>query len=451
MSDRIDILRWLRHDLDRTISRHTYLGSDAPTSEEIEAAKRTKERALLVIKMRWVLLSTFALFGLYASYVYKVGGPEELSMMHIAVPAAAFLLAIAYNGWYHYAHGWLSNYRRVNLAQLLLDLLFVTVIVHYSGGAVSWFWTMYFLLILQATFLSERIYDALIVGAASSLLYGGLLLAEFHDIVTPVPMPFENLALQQDFGYGTMKWLWLTLMFMVCAGLGAYMIREVQRQEERLRMTVIKDCLTGMYNRAYFQLRLNSETKRASRYGREFSLLLLDIDDFKEFNDRYGHHCGDMLLRGVGRVLRDCVRRSDTDPPYDLDIPCRIGGEEFAVMMPEASAEQGKTAAERLLREIEALDIEDMSATVSIGVAAFPDHGASADEILKAADDAMYQAKASGKNRVVASDAPRPSDERLPFHDRPAAESGEQLQEASAAMESSGAEETWISRDPART
>jgi diguanylate cyclase (GGDEF)-like protein len=401
MSGRSGILQWFRRDLDRTIQKHTYLGSDVPTTEEIEAVQRTRERVLLVIKMRWVLLSLFALFGLYASYVYNQGGPEGLSILHIAVPAAAFLSAIAYNGWYHYCHDWLSNYRRINLAQLLLDLLFVTVIVHYSGGAVSWFWAMYFLLILQATFLGESVYDALIVGLASSAFYGGLLAMEFHDVLSPVAMPFENLGLQQDFGYCLLKWMWLTSMFILCAGLGTYMIREVLQQKERLRQLVIKDSLTGVYNRGYFQLRLNSELQRADRYGRQFSLMVLDLDDFKHINDTHGHQQGDLLLQAVGRVLRDCVRRSDTHPAYDMDIPCRIGGEEFAVILPEATAEQCRSAAIRLCEDIAALDIEGMGATASIGISAFPEHGVSLDAIFKAADDAMYEAKRRGKDRVV--------------------------------------------------
>jgi diguanylate cyclase (GGDEF)-like protein len=403
MGFRTGILEWFRKDLNRTIRRHTYLNSDAPTTEELQAVKMTRQRVLLVIKMRWVLLSLFALFGLYSSYVYNLGGPEGLSLLHVAVPAIAFLVAIGYNGWYHYCYDWLSNYRRANLAQLLLDLLFVTVIVHYSGGAVSWFWAMYFLLILQATFLGESAYDALIVGLASSMLYGGLLMAELHGVFEPVTMPFENLVLQQDSGYCLLKWMWLTSMLIFCAGLGTYMIRRVLRQEKRLRQLVIKDGLTGMYNRGYFQLRLNSEIRRSERYGRRFALILFDVDDFKQFNDRLGHHRGDLLLQAVGRLLRDSVRRSDTHPPYDMDIPCRIGGEEFAVILPEATIEQALSAAERLREDVEALDIEGAGATISVGIAAFPEHGVMLDSLFKAVDDAMHLAKSRGKNRVMAA------------------------------------------------
>jgi diguanylate cyclase (GGDEF)-like protein len=425
MGFRTGILEWFRKDLSRTIRRNTYIHSDVPTTEELEALKKTKERVLLVIKMRWVLLSLFAMFGLYASYVYKRGGPEGLSLLHVVIPGIAFLLAIAYNAWYHYCYDWLSNYRRINLAQLLLDLMFVTVIVHYSGGAVSWFWAMYFLLILQATFLGESVYDALTVGLASSLLYGAVLVAEFQGILAPVVMPFENLSLQQDFGYCLLKWMWLSSMCILCAGLGTYMIRGVLQQEERLRQLVIKDSLTGVYNRGYFQLRLNSEIRRSERYGRRFALLVLDVDDFKLFNDSHGHQHGDLLLQGVGGVLKECVRRSDTYPPYDMDIPCRIGGEEFAVIMPEATAGQAISAAERLREDIEHLEIGGSSATISIGIAAFPDHGVMLDSLFKAADDAMYLAKSLGKNRVAVAggvhERANEDDLTLPVMEPPAA------------------------------
>jgi diguanylate cyclase (GGDEF)-like protein len=403
------LIGWFREDLSRAIRRYTYLHSDVPSTEELEAVKRARERSLLVIKMRWILLALFALFGFYASHVYRSDSPEGLSLLHITVPTAAFAAAVTYNGWYHYSHRWLSNLRRVNLVQLLIDLVFVTAVVHYSGGAVSWFWTMYFLLVLQATFLGESVYDALIVGVASSLAYGGVVLAECYDVIAPVVMPFENLALQQDLGYALLKWMWITSMLLFFAGLGSYMIREVHRQEDRLRQMVIKDGMTGLYNRSYFHLRLNSEIRRAERYDRQFALLVLDVDDFKQFNDTYGHHSGDLLLQGVGRVLRERVRRSDTFPPYDMDIPCRVGGEEFAIIMPEATCDQGRLAAVRLLEDIASLDIDGMGATVSIGVASFPEHGSDQDSIYKTADDAMYSAKRQGKNRVIAASVAEPA------------------------------------------
>jgi diguanylate cyclase (GGDEF)-like protein len=398
-------LQWLREDVGRAIHRYLYLHTEVPSTEELEAVKSARERSLMVIKMRWALLALFALFGLYASHVLRSSSPEGLSLQHITVPAAAFVIAAAYNGWYHYSHRWLSNLRRFNLIQLLLDLLFVTVVIHYSGGAVSWFWTMYFLLMLQATFLGDSTHDAWIVGVGSSLSYGAVLLAECYNVLPPVVMPFENLAVQQELGYVLLKWMWVSSMLLFFAGLGSFMIREVHGREDMLRRMVIKDDMTRLYNLGYFHLRLNSEIRRAERYGRQFALLILDVDDFRQFNDTYGHQHGDLLLEGVGQVLRERVRRSDTFPPYDMDIPCRVGGEEFAILMPEATADQGRQAAIRLLEDIATLDI-GMGATISIGVASFPEHGSDQNDMFKAAEEAMRAAKRQGKNRVIIAGAP---------------------------------------------
>ena len=116
---------------------------------------------------------------------------------------------------------------------------------------------------------------------------------------------------------------------------------------------VVKDSLTGLYNRHYFFYRFNSEIQRAKRYGRTVSLLILDVDDFKMFNDKYGHLAGDGFLKSVAEIMQTHIRRSDDVPSYEVDIACRYGGEEFAIILPEASSPQGMVAAERLRGRIE--------------------------------------------------------------------------------------------------
>jgi diguanylate cyclase (GGDEF)-like protein len=179
----------------------------------------------------------------------------------------------------------------------------------------------------------------------------------------------------------------------------------------------VKDYLTSLYNRRYFFYRLNSEIQRAKRYGRTLSLLILDVDNFKTFNDRYGHPAGDKLLINLAGRISGNIRRSDVKPSYEVDIACRYGGEEFAVILPEAASVQGIVAAERLRASIEARGafmvaerirqkIEESrfngpGVTISIGVASYPEHGVEIEALLKAADDALYQAKREGKNRVI--------------------------------------------------
>jgi diguanylate cyclase (GGDEF)-like protein len=197
----------------------------------------------------------------------------------------------------------------------------------------------------------------------------------------------------------------------------------VRRREARLRELVLKDALTALYNRRYFFYRLNSEIQRAKRYGRTLSLLILDVDDFKTFNDLHGHVAGDELLQELAARMTSGIRRSDTKPSYEVDIACRYGGEEFAVILPEAASAQGAAAAERIRvsietrgavvvaerirRRIEQTRFGGLGATVSVGVSSYPEHGTDVDALIKAADRALYHAKRTGKNRVsIAGEAP---------------------------------------------
>jgi diguanylate cyclase (GGDEF)-like protein len=164
---------------------------------------------------------------------------------------------------------------------------------------------------------------------------------------------------------------------------------------ERLAIT---DGLTGLYNHRHFYQRLGEEVARAQRYGLLLSLLMIDIDDFKAFNDRHGHRAGDHLLRELGRVLEGQTRRQ-------VDVVARYGGEEFAVILPSTGATEAKDAAGRLRRAIsEGLPVAEgetrPDVTVSVGVAGIPDHASSVDDLVEAADAALYRAKALGKNRV---------------------------------------------------
>jgi diguanylate cyclase (GGDEF)-like protein len=124
--------------------------------------------------------------------------------------------------------------------------------------------------------------------------------------------------------------------------------------------------------------------------------MMLDIDHFKDFNDTYGHDAGDQVLVALGRLLRLSIRQSD--------IACRYGGEEFVIILPGANAEDGCSRAEIIRAEFGALTVEfearQLSATISVGVALYPLNGASPDELLRAADAAMYDAKSAGRNIV---------------------------------------------------
>jgi len=153
------------------------------------------------------------------------------------------------------------------------------------------------------------------------------------------------------------------------------------------------DGLTDLFNHRSFHERMEKEIYRAQQYDLNFSMIILDIDDFKKFNDDYGHLVGDRQLKALAKILRFILR--------ETDFIARYGGEEFAVVLPETPLEGAVAAAERLRSAVEKQDFgKGMKSTVSIGVSAYPDHGVKKNDIIDKADKALYEAKAKGKNRV---------------------------------------------------
>jgi diguanylate cyclase (GGDEF)-like protein/PAS domain S-box-containing protein len=170
------------------------------------------------------------------------------------------------------------------------------------------------------------------------------------------------------------------------------------RLRETLRYQVVHDALTGLFNRRYLEETLEREIYRGRRKGASLGIIMLDLDHFKRFNDTYGHEAGDNLLRTLGNFLGEHVRRED--------IACRYGGEEFVLILAEASQAIVLQRAEDIRREFPQVPVVYRgqvleSVTVSVGVAMFPEHGATGRDVLRAADDAMYRAKGQGRNRVV--------------------------------------------------
>lgn len=167
----------------------------------------------------------------------------------------------------------------------------------------------------------------------------------------------------------------------------------------KLKEEAITDSLTGLYLRRYLQVRLEHEISRFQRFGQKLSLLMIDIDHFKKINDTYGHQKGDEALKMVASALLKNIRK--------IDIACRFGGEEFAIMLPNTTTEGAKVCAEKIRALIENTLVGGIkkNVTVSIGVASLgpaSEKGiTSPEELIKAADSALYQAKESGRNKVI--------------------------------------------------
>lgn len=183
----------------------------------------------------------------------------------------------------------------------------------------------------------------------------------------------------------------------VVARQAASVIRSAQLLEETRRLAVT-DPLTGLHNRRHFTRQLEENVRRSERYGERLALVLLDMDYFKNVNDRYGHHVGDRALQLLAGALRDTVRESDQT--------ARIGGEEFALVLLRCDRELAMSIAGRVRERIRGLAVEelpevDMELSASVGVAFFPDDGGDPKALMRAADEALYRAKRMGRDQVV--------------------------------------------------
>jgi diguanylate cyclase (GGDEF)-like protein len=162
------------------------------------------------------------------------------------------------------------------------------------------------------------------------------------------------------------------------------------------------DPLTGLSNRRVLDSRLDEEWRRARRSGRPLSVLFIDVDHFKQFNDAYGHACGDEALSAVAECISATVRRS-------IDVVARYGGEEFAVVLPETAAEGAYGVAEKIRRKVQGQHVvqsngENIAVTVSIGCAScVPAEGENALDLLAAADRQLHAAKTGGRNRICSA------------------------------------------------
>jgi diguanylate cyclase (GGDEF)-like protein/PAS domain S-box-containing protein len=172
---------------------------------------------------------------------------------------------------------------------------------------------------------------------------------------------------------------------------------QLQHVNMLLQEQAIRDPLTGLHNRRYLDETLPRELQRAERAGQPVGVIMLDIDHFKRFNDTYGHDAGDALLQTMGTFLQRNTRGDD--------IACRYGGEEFTLVLPGASLADARQRAEELREGIQSLSVEHQgqplgAVTASLGVAVFAAHGTTTDALVRAADQALYQAKRNGRNRV---------------------------------------------------
>ena len=262
--------------------------------------------------------------------------------------------------------------------QALLALAFATGLVVLTGGFESPF-TFGFPLIVGAGALlvAPRIAAALALLATAGYVGAGFAVDQTPAVPSLIQMGVN-----------------LTGVYLL-AFVGASVSREQRRaRDAAIRLSTI-DSLTGLYNRTFFFTALEREIARGDRSGRAFCLLMLDLDDLKTVNDRFGHIAGDQVLRTVSDIVRSGVRK--------IDVASRYGGDEFVALLPETDPTGGWVLAEkiRLMVAEHGMPGVDPGPTVSVGVVSYPADGRSADALLVSADRAMYASKRGGKNRVA--------------------------------------------------
>ncbi|HEX8992878.1 MAG TPA: GGDEF domain-containing protein [Anaerolineales bacterium] len=266
-----------------------------------------------------------------------------------------------------------------------------------------------------ALWISPRVPEADLV----ALAYGTLSIVLCSILLPPVVTAL--LAAVQLIGFALVAWFhpttsslsWPSLLALLMFGsvlsillsvINQSNMQELERQtralEEReaaLRELSVRDHLTELFNRRYLEESLEREIRRSERGQRSIGIILFDIDDFKRINDSQGHAAGDEVLRSIGKLAREVIRGGD--------IACRQGGDEFVLVLPETSHQTARQRAEGLLASIRNLNMEYHGhalgpVTISAGIAVYPQHGDTGEELLHAADQALYRAKQDGKDRI---------------------------------------------------
>jgi diguanylate cyclase (GGDEF)-like protein len=263
-----------------------------------------------------------------------------------------------------------------------------TLLVALTGGVQSPFFFTYPLIVGGAALVVS---PPITVGLAATATLGYLLAVLLGSPGGALGSPAATATIGIN----------LTAMILL-----AYVAMVIAREQRRSRDAAIRlstiDPLTALFNRGFFFAALEREIARSARSGRGFCLLMMDLDELKSVNDRLGHFHGDRVLRAVGEIVTDGVRRIDT--------AARYGGDEFVVLLPETDPTGAYVVAEKIRLGVQDIELvqadETIRPSLSIGVVSYPDDGTTADELMISADGAMYASKRAGKNRVTGVDVP---------------------------------------------
>jgi diguanylate cyclase (GGDEF)-like protein len=347
----------------------------ALSTDELRGFART------VAEIEWLLLILVMLYQVVLAPDEEAGVALSMAMFFFA----AFVLSFRYANFYRR-----ETYWKIALETWVM-IIFITWVLTYTGGVDS---------PLHDLFVLVVIVSALTLGKLATLLEMGLIAACYVWLGHPHP---EGELLSLAFGTKLLAQISpMLLVAYITTMLSSDIRRAYGHSYGKMKLLSETDELTGVFNSRGFAVAADEIFRQSERYARPFSLLMIDSDSLKTVNDTLGHDAGDRLLKLTVQCIRNELRKSPVRQP---DVVARYGGDEFLVLLPETLGSSAVGVAERIRKSIEATPIasrgQAMVATVSIGVACFPDHGPDLEAILEKADQAMYASKTGGKNRIT--------------------------------------------------
>jgi diguanylate cyclase (GGDEF)-like protein len=340
----------------------------ALSQEELQGFSRT------VAEIEWLLLILVLLYQ-----VALAPEPE---------PSAALAMGMFFFSAFVLGFHYVQFYRRETQWKLAIEtwvmLVFITWVMLYTGRMESPLINLYLLVIITS---------ALTLGKLATLLQVALIAACYVWLGYP-----ERHALSPA-TYGATFAAAIAPLLLV-AYITTMLSADIRRALMQIKMLSETDELTGALNMRAFSAITDRVFKQASRYGRPFSVLMIDSDSLKAVNDTYGHQAGNRLLKTTMQCIESQLR--------DTDIVARYGGDEFVVFLPETSCDGATGVAARIRQRVEATSVQtrerDVKATVSVGLACYPENGSTLEIVMERADQAMYASKLDGKNRITVSD-----------------------------------------------
>ncbi|MBM3359231.1 MAG: GGDEF domain-containing protein [Betaproteobacteria bacterium] len=341
------------------------------SSEELRGSSRT------VAEIEWLLLLLVLLFQTVMVPDQETSAALAMSMFFFA----AFVLSFRYANFYRQESHW-----KIAIETGVM-IVFITWVLFYTGGAESPLADLYLLVVIVS---------ALTLGKVATLLEMALITGCYIWLGYPQRAAVDPFSLQS----GTVLVAQVAPMLLV-AYITTMLSADIRRAYGHMKLLSETDELTGVLNMRAFTAVSDRVFHQAARYARPFSVLMIDSDSLKTVNDLLGHEAGNRLLKMMVQSIQGQLRQTD--------VLARYGGDEFVVLLPETPCNGAVGVAERIRDSVESAPLttreKKIGATVSIGVACYPDHGADLETVLERADQAMYASKSAGKNRTTAFSA----------------------------------------------